>query len=70
MRSRLEEKGRSRRARGRDASTAGEESGAERGTSRALTDGDTDTDGNNWKIGLNILGANDDDQDEYGDEYM
>lgn len=64
-RSRLEQKARSRRA--RDASTAGEESGTERGVSRPLTDGETDTEGNSWKIGLSLPGTNID--DDYGDDF-
>ncbi|UZJ53430.1 hypothetical protein CBS101457_002750 [Exobasidium rhododendri] len=72
-RSRLEVKDRARKAKARALSSAGEESGTERGASRPLTDADTDTEGNNWKSGLSMFGNrhgdDDDDDDDYGDAF-
>lgn len=67
--SRLEQRQRARRDRLGGASSAGDESGTDRGTSRPLTDGETDTERNSWKVGLtNVLGGGNDEED-YGDQY-
>ena len=67
-RSRLEQRDRVRKNKARAKSSAGEESEAERGVSRPLTDGETDTEANNWKAGLNFPFSGND-EDDYGDMY-
>lgn len=66
-RSRLEKKDKARKAKARALSSAGEESGTDRGASRPLTDGGTDTEGSAWKAGLSIFNKGNG-EDDYGDD--
>lgn len=68
-RSRVEQSGKARKAKARHASSAGEESGTERGISRPLTDGETDTEGNSWKVGLSLPFGASGGEEDYGDRY-
>lgn len=66
-RSRIELNGKARK--GKAASSAGEESGTERGQSKTMTDGETDAEGNNWKMGLSLPYGASGGEEDYGDRY-